>query len=127
MIKTKFNVDQDLDYIKFNSLFEKVKQKENFKNNGIYIYGKPGVGKTTFINKFVENSKSNSEIVNISKWIKSHQQAWENGYEGIYAPSPSRLSEKQILILDDLGSEFIHKSTLPYIYNLLNERFEKSK
>ncbi|WP_339021412.1 ATP-binding protein [Spiroplasma endosymbiont of Atherix ibis] len=60
MIKTKFNVDQDLDYIKFNSLFEKVKQKENFKNNGIYIYGKPGVGKTTFINKFVENSKSNS-------------------------------------------------------------------
>ncbi|AUB32042.1 AAA family ATPase [Spiroplasma floricola] len=127
MIKTKFNVDQDLDYTKFDSLFEKAKQKENFKNNGIYIYGKPGVGKTTFINKFVENSRSNFELVNVSQWIKSHQSAWENGYEGIYAPSPSRLAQKQILILDDLGSEFIHKSTLPYIYNLLNERFEKSK
>ncbi|WP_338985670.1 AAA family ATPase [Spiroplasma endosymbiont of Diplazon laetatorius] len=127
MIKTKFNVDQDLDYTKFNPLFNKVKQKEGFKNNGIYIHGKPGVGKTTFIKKFVEHSKINFEVVNVSQWIKSHQQAWENGYEGIYAPSANRLAQKQILILDDLGSEFIHKSTLPYIYNLLNERFENSK
>ncbi|WP_342274800.1 ATP-binding protein [Spiroplasma endosymbiont of Cantharis lateralis] len=125
-----FNVDLDKNYQAFDKLLTLQTQNKN-----IFIYGKPGVGKTTFLydfskkinNQKVEISgykvpKFNIMFFNVNDWIKDVQKTWkeENTFEG----SIKINTQANILLIDDLGSEFFHKSTMPSILNLFEERYE---
>jgi len=126
MIKTFYNVDQDLHYSKFDALLKKIKSGTEIKSNGIFISGNPGVGKTTFVKWFLKNINATSkEFLKIDDWISKYQKSWKaESFEGIYIEQPKNLATKKILIIDDLGSEYIHSSTAPYIQELLEFRYE---
>ncbi len=52
----KYNVDNNLEY---KNLLEKINLK---KNNGLYIYGKAVVGKTTFSKELVKLYETKNKI-----------------------------------------------------------------
>ncbi|WP_339021251.1 hypothetical protein [Spiroplasma endosymbiont of Atherix ibis] len=79
----EFNVDQDLQYKSFEKLL-------NFKSKekGLYIFGKPGVGKSTFLLNFAKNIKNQKISIdnflidkykvmylNVNNWIKDIQKS----------------------------------------------------
>lgn len=127
-MKKTFNVDTDMNYESFSKIL-------NFesKEKSLYIYGKPGVGKTTFLKHFaknisqIKNSFEGIEIpkftimfFNVNDWIKDVQKSWK--YEDSL---PIKINTQvDILLVDDLGSEFFHNSTIPYLLDLFEERFE---
>lgn len=199
----KYNVDNNLEY---KNLLEKINLD---KNNGLYIYGKAGVGKTTFSKKLVdlyETQKQNlkqkikdldneynvhdelykrrlkdkkierthwleitnkygsfekwkevewsfpenikmdkiskeknklEEVLkqfsvpvffNVQKFISDIQASWSKKYSDstqVIENNIYKFANASLLIIDDLGVEFIHESTYPYIYEIFEKRFEK--
>lgn len=135
MIKTKLNIDHDLEYEKLDYLINKNLKNNKFKNIGIFIYGKPGVGKTTFLKKICQkllNEKVEIQGYKIPKyklmffnsndWIRDIQKSWIKELE--FSTATKIDTSANILLIDDFGSEFTHNSTLPYILNLFESRFE---
>ena len=135
MIKTKLNIDHDLEYEKLDYLINKNLKNNKFKNTGIFIYGKPGVGKTTFLKKICQkllNEKVQIQGYKIPKyklmffnsndWIRDIQKSWIKELE--FSTTTKIDTSANILLIDDFGSEFTHNSTLPYILNLFESRFE---
>lgn len=197
----KYNVDNNLEY---KNLLEKINLK---KNNGLYIYGKAGVGKTTFSKELVklyETQKQNlkqkikdlddeynvndklykqrlkdkkmeptpwmeinnkygsfekwkevecsfpekikmdqiseeknklEEVLkqfiapvffNMQKFISDIQASWSKKYSDstqVIENNISKFANASLLIIDDLGVEFIHESTYSYIYEIFEKRF----
>ena len=68
MAKT-YDIDQDLDY---KNILNKL---DLTKNNGFYIFGKPGVGKTTFGKKIQSSYKT--KIETLQQQITKLEQAYE--------------------------------------------------
>ncbi|WP_338970800.1 hypothetical protein [Spiroplasma endosymbiont of Labia minor] len=80
----KFKVDQDLEYKKFDQINLDSKIT---KNIGLYIWGKPGVGKTTFLNKFKKDIHSRNNSLNKDYELNPNKYVIEsNGIKYSYMP-----------------------------------------
>lgn len=135
MIKTKLNIDHDLEYKKLDYLINKNLKNNKLKNIGIFIHGKPGVGKTTFLKEICQkllNEKVEIQgykvpkyklmFFNSNDWIRDIQKSWIKELE--FSTATKIDTSANVLLIDDFGSEFTHNSTLPYILNLFESRFE---
>ncbi|AOG60408.1 primosomal protein DnaI [Spiroplasma helicoides] len=93
------------------------------------MYGIFGVGKTELVKYlYLKINKANKKIINIQKWIANYQLSWKFGsFENINQTPSETLKSKEVLIFDDLGAEFIHFSTAPYIYKLFELRYETTR
>ncbi|ASP28786.1 hypothetical protein SCORR_v1c10140 (plasmid) [Spiroplasma corruscae] len=102
------------------------------KNYGVFIFGQPGVGKTFFAKKILDNLKNvyneifiNQNIKNsffyidVHRWISDIVNSWKSeSYNSFKVKTNANL-----LILDDLGSEFFHESTSQNILSLFDDRY----
>ena len=98
------------------------------KTKNLVLVGKTGVGKThitTAIAKVVIE-KGYNVIYDTAQNIVSdfEQDRFKSGY-GPYEPRAEKYLECDLLILDDLGTEFSSPFTVSCIYNLLNTRQNK--
>ena len=101
---TKLNASIDLskDFAKFNSLYDAVADYVDDiakgKLRSLIVRGKPGVGKTAMINKFLQKSKPKSY-----KIVTGHMTNLSL-YDALYR----HRSKGQVLVLDDVDSVFSH-------------------
>ena len=101
--------------------------KEKPKN--ILMIGKTGVGKThisTAIAKVVIERGYNVLYDSAQNIISDFEQdRFKSGY-GPYEPVSDKYLECDLLIIDDLGTEFINQFTVSCIYNLINTRSNRA-
>ena len=65
---------------------------------------------------------------NMQKFISDIQASWSKKYSDstqVIENNISKFANASLLIIDDLGVEFIHESTYSYIYEIFEKRFEK--
>ncbi|MGL5977621.1 MAG: ATP-binding protein [Erysipelotrichaceae bacterium] len=96
---------------------------------GIYLYGKPGVGKTylaaALANKYAKSGKS-CAFINVPNFTSSCKLLMQE--KSLLDRKLRQLKQVDVLVLDDIGGE----SVSPWIRDeillpLLNERMEKNK
>ncbi len=104
---------------------------ENFTTDGknLLFIGKTGTGKThlsTAIAKTVVE-KGYEVLYDSAQNIVSdfEHDRFKSGY-GPYEPKGDKYLECDLLIIDDLGTEFANQFTLSALYNLINTRMNKS-
>ncbi len=126
----KYNYDTDI-YNRAKSNFRDAKKyAESFPNVPpvLLLIGKTGTGKThistaiakTLIERGVEVLYDSAQ--NIVAAFESDR--FKSGY-GPYEPKGDKYLECELLILDDLGTEFVNQFTLSCLYNLINTRQNK--
>ena len=103
---------------------------ENFggEEKNLLLIGPTGTGKThistsiakVLIEKGVEVLYDSAQNI-VSAFEKDK---FKSGY-GAYEPEGTKYLECELLILDDLGTEFISQFTVSCLYNLLNTRMNK--
>ena len=103
---------------------------ESFGGDGknLLLIGPTGTGKThistaiakALIEKGVEVIYDSAQNI-VSAFEKDK---FRSGY-GAYEPEGAKYLECELLILDDLGTEFISQFTVSCLYNLLNTRMNK--
>lgn len=104
---------------------------ENFgKNPGtILMIGKTGTGKTHLSTAIAKSAiESGYEVLydsaqNIVAAFEADR--FKSGYGQGYEPKGDKYLECDLLILDDLGTEFVNQFTVSCIYNLINTRQNK--
>ena len=123
----RYRADSELyEHMKINVAKAK-KFAESFGKpyGNLLLMGKTGVGKThisTSIAKVVIESGYNV-IYDSSQNIVSDFEAdrFKSGY-GPYEPKADKYLECDLLIIDDLGTEFVNQFTISCLYNLINTR-----
>ncbi len=113
-----------------NNLEDAKKFVEEFGNgcNTLLFIGKTGNGKThmstaiakALIEKGVEVLYDSAQNI-VSAFEKDR---FKSGY-GPYEPQGDKYLECELLILDDLGTEFVNQFTVSCLYNLINTRQNK--
>ena len=131
-----FNLDwyrgNDDAYARMKANYEMAKSfAESFsssKGETLLFFGKTGTGKThlsTSIAKKVIESGFEVLYDSAQNIISAFEtDRFKSGY-GPYEPKADKYMECDLLILDDLGTEFANQFTLSCIYNLLNTRQNK--
>jgi DNA replication protein DnaC len=118
-------------YKRMKSIFGKAKKYADDFNNApttLLLLGKTGTGKThistaiagTLIKKGVEVLYDSSQ--NIVSAFENDR--FRSGY-GQHDPEGEKYMECELLIIDDLGTEFINQFTISCLYNLINTRQNK--
>ena len=123
----RYNYDENLyELMKRNVSLAKGFAKNFGKPYGnLLIMGKTGVGKThisTSVAKAVIE-KGYNVIYDSSQNIVSdfENDKFRSGY-GQYEPKADKYLECDLLIIDDLGTEFVNQFTISCLYNLINTR-----
>lgn len=95
-------------------------------NNGIYLYGGAGTGKTTamwIIAKILRANGIPTRCRNMVDWLDHMRNQYDNGKGGDYEII-QELRTDDLLILDDIGSEKSTEWTTETMYRLINTRYE---
>ena len=91
----------------------------------LLLMGKTGVGKThisTAVAKTVIESGYNVIYDSAQNIVSDFEQdRFKSGY-GQYDPKAEKYMECDLLIIDDLGTEFVNQFTISCLYNLINTR-----
>lgn len=100
---------------------------ENRRN--ILFYGAPGLGKTfisvSIARKFIENEKT---VIYISATkLFSGYDDYKFGRNSVFEDFLNDLYLADLLIIDDLGTEYISKLSVPFLFDLVNDRILKNK
>lgn len=118
-------------YKRMKTIYERAKRyAENFASapTTLLLLGKTGTGKThistsiagALIAKGVEVLYDSSQ--NIVSAFENDR--FKSGY-GKYEPEGDKYLDCELLIIDDLGTEFINQFTISCLYNLINTRQNK--
>lgn len=118
-------------YERMKTNFEVAKEfASNFrgKETSLLLIGPTGTGKThisTSIAK-VAIEKGAEVIYDSAQAIVSafEKDKFKSGY-GVYDPEGTKYLECDLLIIDDLGAEFVSQFTVSCLYNLINTRLNK--
>ncbi len=109
--------------------FAEILKKPFEKQKGLYIYGKPGIGKTFIMKRFVKTlAQKNNKVgfINVSNLVSNVKRSFNE--ENTYHKTLSILKEVNYLFIDDIGSEIISSWFRDEIlFSILNERVEKNK
>ena len=123
--------DDDVREIMNANLMIAKRYAETFSHDSknLLLIGPTGTGKThisTAIAKTVIES-GHEVIYDTAQNIMSafEEDKFKSGF-GPYEPKGTKYLECDLLIIDDLGTEFISQFTLSALYNLLNSRMNKS-
>ena len=124
----RYKYDEEIYTRMKNNLREAKSFAENFGKGGpttLLFMGKTGKGKThlsTAIAKVVIE-KGYSVLYDSTQNIVSafETDRFKSGY-GPYEPIADKYLECELLILDDLGTEFVNQFTVSCLYNLINTR-----
>ena len=104
---------------------------ENFgkTEKNLLLIGKTGTGKThlsTAIARTVIESGYEVLYDSAQNIVAAFEQdRFKSGYGAGYEPRGDKYLECDLLILDDLGTEFVNQFTVSCLYNLLNTRLNK--
>ena len=126
----RYNYDTDIYNRAKSNLRDAKKYAESFPNvlPVLLLLGKTGTGKThistaiakTLIERGFEVLYDSAQ--NIVAAFEADR--FKSGY-GPYEPKGDKYLECELLILDDLGTEFVNQFTLSCLYNLINTRQNK--
>lgn len=104
--------------------FKNMVFSKEIRNTNSFIHGAVGIGKSELVKFIIGTSKSvwgkSVEYVNMQKYISAIQESWK---EGITSKLKINFNA-DVFVVDDLGAEFIHPTTLPYIYEFFEKRFD---
>lgn len=79
--------------------------------------------KTTFKDYIGELRKIEIGYANMAKLISDVQKTWNKNFDSnLQNVNLETLTNKQFLIIDDIGTEYVHKTIYPYLYNLMELR-----
>lgn len=106
------------------SKFKKILLHKNLKNKNLYISGASGIGKTEFA-KFVKGYSITTlelsvKCINKQDYISKIQDSWSNN--NISKPLINFMAD--VFITDDLGAERFHDSTISFLYEIFEKRFD---
>jgi len=119
------------DYFTMNHILQFTKNyAENFNldSDSIFMYGKTGLGKThlslAVANRVLEKGYSviYDSIINILQKIEREHFSRDHNYEML-----DLVMETDLLILDDLGTEYESQFYSSTIYNIINPRLNSGK
>lgn len=120
MNKFTFNLDNDLSLTKFLN-------NDDFKNKSIFVSGSVGVGKTMLGNILMGHAKvidgKSVQFVNMHNFIAKKQEEWNKDFNDSIKTKEKINFHADLLVIDDLGAEFIHSSTIGYLYEFFENRF----
>jgi DNA replication protein DnaC len=118
-------------YSRMQSNLEDIKRfVDNFEESPctLLFIGKTGTGKTHISTAIAKSliEKGYEVLYDSSQNIVAafEHDRFKSGY-GPYEPKGDKYFECDLLILDDLGTEFINQFTLSCLYNLINTRQNK--
>lgn len=96
-----------------------------YKGKNLLLIGNTGTGKTHISTSIAKSviGKGYSVLYDSAQNIVSAFEAdkFRSGY-GAYEPQANKYLECDLLILDDLGTEFVNQFTIACIYNIFNTR-----
>lgn len=99
------------------------------KRRNILFYGAPGLGKTfisvSVARKFIENGKT-VIYVSATKLFSGYDD-YKFGRNAMFEEFLNDLYSADLLIIDDLGTEYISKLSVPFLFDLVNDRILKNK
>ena len=110
-----------------------VKAAQNLLKNpqsGLYIYGKPGTGKT-FLAAIIAQElihKGKSVIFgDVPSVLDDLKDTFDGGGENKLSQLMSMLAETDMLVLDDLGTEVPTEWAVERLYKIINDRYNSDK
>ena len=103
---------------------------ENYKNNhGLLFYGGPGRGKTTLACCIANRLLSEGvavKAVGINSLIQRAKSSYgDGGYDE--AEIKAMVKEAELLILDDLGTEYKTEWSTSFIYDIIDARYRSNR
>lgn len=97
---------------------------------GLYIYGKPGTGKT-FLAAIIAQElihKGKSVIFgDVPSVLDDLKDTFDGGGENKLSQLMSMLAETDMLVLDDLGTEVPTEWAVERLYKIINDRYNSDK
>ena len=126
----RYSYDKEVYTRAKNNLADAKRFAENFPNvpSTLLLMGKTGTGKThisTSIAKALIERGYEVLYDSAQNIVTAFEtDRFKSGY-GPYEPKGEKYLECELLILDDLGTEFVNQFTLSCLYNLINTRQNK--
>ncbi|WP_051350829.1 ATP-binding protein [[Acholeplasma] multilocale] len=121
---------------------EEIKQRKTFLidaltrlqegyGKGLYLFGEPGVGKTTLIKVLANHAafkKHKVAFSNVGDLINSVKDSWNDPKKMKQNSIVKNLKHADVLFLDDIGGEIVSNWTRDdFLFTILNYRMEHKK
>jgi len=106
--------------------FEAVEEFIKNPTKGLFLFGQAGTGKTHLVSKIAQKVKKEVEFVKVPRLLLSLKANF-NGHGYRNEQIINRLSNVEILILDDLGAEKTSEWVTETLYILIDERYSNMK
>lgn len=100
------------------------------EGRGRWFYGDVGTGKTLLamlISKAALDAGLSVAIYSVPRLLAEIKETYEEGSQGSYMDLFRRLSEVDLLHLDDLGAERRTEWVLEQLYSIVNERWQEER
>lgn len=100
------------------------------QGRGLWLFGGVGTGKTTLamlVSQAAMNAGRSVAIYSLPRLLSEIRETFESDLEGSYTSLMDRLTEVDLLHLDDVGAEKTSPWVLEQLYAIVNARYEAER
>ena len=100
------------------------------QGRGLWLFGGVGTGKTTLamlVSQAALSAGRSVAIYSLPRLLAEIRETFESDHEGSYTSLMDRLTEVDLLHLDDVGAEKTSPWVLEQLYSIVNARYEAER